>query len=254
MTKRNSVFRFKQFECSHSKSSMKIGVDAVLIGAWAGIKGVRTILDVGTGCGIIALMCAQRNADAQIEAIDIDADSIAEAIENFNASPWRERLNARVVDFNSYAHQKFDLIISNPPYFKSGIDAPLSPRLKARHEDTLSPAVLLTKGAELLTDAGRIAMVLPADRLEAASSAARSAGLSVMRLCKVKGHMDAPVKRVLVEFARVKKPNGTVDHKETSCPEETLAPVDPEFLILEESPGVPTSAHRTLCADFYLYY
>lgn len=242
MTKRKSTFRFKQFECSHSESSMKIGVDAVLIGAWADVDNAVRILDVGTGCGVIALMCAQRNPSAKIDAIDIDADSIAEASRNFETSPWGDRLSAKLMDFNAIEGEKYDLIISNPPYFNSGIECPDSRRLIARHEASLSPIVILTKGASLITASGKMAMVIPADRLEDIKLAAELASLSITRLCQVKGHIDAPVKRVLVEL---KKNDGSSEY---------FPYIESETLILEEAPGVPTSQHRELCGQFYLYF
>lgn len=244
MTNRKTVFRFKKFECSHSRSSMKIGVDAVLIGAWADVRGVKSILDVGTGCGVIALMCAQRNPSAIIEAIDIDPCSIEEAAENFEASPWSERLSARLSDFNDLKHESYDLIISNPPYFNAGIDSPDSRRLVARHEDSLSPSRLLSKGAELISESGRIAMVIPAERLETVMSEASKASLFIRRLCRVKGHENAPIKRILVEFSKEKSVAG---EGHCSC-------VNPELLVLEEAPGVPTQDHRLLCQPFYLYF
>lgn len=244
MTNRKTVFRFKKFECSHSRSSMKIGVDAVLIGAWVDVEGAKTILDVGTGCGVIALMCAQRNPSAIIEAIDIDPYSVEEASENFETSPWRERLTACISDFNALENKSYDLIISNPPYFNAGIEYPGSRRLMARHENSLSPSRLLCKGSELISESGRIAMVIPADRLETVISEAGKASLYVRRLCKVKGHKEAPVKRILVEFSR----------EETSLGVGPYSCIESDLLVLEETPGVPTNDHRQLCKPFYLYF
>ena len=109
-------FRFKQFTVQHQRSSMKVGTDAVLLGAWCELNGAQRVLDVGTGCGVIALMVAQRNADATILAIDIDPASVNEAQENFDASPWAERLHACRHDFNDLTDDEgFDLIVTNPP-------------------------------------------------------------------------------------------------------------------------------------------
>ncbi|MDE7181018.1 MAG: methyltransferase [Muribaculaceae bacterium] len=240
MTNRKSIFRFKQFECRHQASSMKIGVDAVLVGAWARVEECRRILDVGTGCGVIALMCAQRNPEAIIDAIDIDAPSVAEAYENFRNSPWAARLNALNVSFENLSANSYDLIISNPPFFNSGVENPDSPRLKARHEAELSPANLLSKGKDMLTDRGRIAMILPHDRGEEIIAEARNFNLSLLRLCEIKGHEKAPFKRLLLEF-------GSYDNRTSNKREETQ-------LILELSAGQPTEEYRELCKQFYLYF
>ncbi|MDE6393604.1 MAG: methyltransferase [Muribaculaceae bacterium] len=236
---RKSVFRFKLFECSHARASMKIGVDAVLIGAWADTDCARRILDVGTGCGVIALMCAQRNAVANVTAIDIDADSVDEARDNFMASPWSSRLDARLEDFNGISEQKFDLIVSNPPYFDSGVYSPDSPRLVARHQNDLSPASLLRKGSCMLSSDGKIAIIVPSSRFEELCGVAASVGLRLTRAQFVRGHEAAPVKRVLMEFSR-----SGIAVSAASIP----------VLTLETHPGQPTEAHRRLCKDFYLKF
>lgn len=244
---RNSVFRFKKFDCSHDRSSMKIGVDSVLLGAWADVEG-RTILDVGTGCGVIALMCAQRNEHAIIHAIDIDVDSVTEASENFTRSPWSERLSARLSDFSELRGCAYDLIISNPPYFDAGVTNPGTPREKARHQNALSPAVLLSRGRSLLKTDGRIAMIVPADQVPELIGYATGNGLVLRRICHVQGHPDAPVKRVLLEFLLC--PNS--DNLQQA--DAADYPISDESLILEYSPGLPTEAHRLLCRDFYLKF
>lgn len=239
---RNSAFRFKRFNCSHSKSSLKIGVDAVLLGAWADVSGCQKILDVGTGCGVIALMCAQRaDTASQIIGIDIDADSIKEAGDNFNNSPWATNLKASLENFNNIHQDIFDLIISNPPYFNSGIDHPDSSRLIARHEGELSPATLLKKGKTLLKTTGRIAMIIPYDRLNEISDLARDTGFITRRGTIVKGNLNTAPKRVLLEF-------------EFGFGKEDTHPHDFPILTLEIEPGVPTPEYKELCADFYLKF
>lgn len=236
---RKSTFYFKQFECSHGTGSMKIGVDAVLIGAWAMVDNARTILDVGTGCGVIALMCAQRNNRAIIEAIDVDEASVAEAAENFGNSQWSDRLSALHQDFNNISGKRYDLIVSNPPYFDSGVSNPDTPRLVARHQSDLSPFRLLERAADLLTDTGRVTMVVPAEQAIALRDAARSVGLKLVRGTWVRGHENAPVKRILAEFARIG---------------EELCLDNISVFTLETAPGCPSDEHRHLCKDFYLKF
>ena len=121
MGRREKIFRFKQFEVVNDRTAMKVGTDGVLLGAWCPVAEARRVLDVGTGCGVIALMVAQRNRQALIEGIDIDQDSIAEARLNFANSPWNNRLTAIEGDFNDMdGDARYDLIVSNPPYFTNG--------------------------------------------------------------------------------------------------------------------------------------
>lgn len=257
------VFRFKHFECRHAQSSMKIGVDAVLVGAWADVAGASSILDVGCGCGVIAMMCAQRNAQADVFAIDIDRDSVDEAIANFTASPWSSRLAARCADFgqlnieSEFATPSIDLIISNPPYFDDGISNPSTSRLLARHQAGLNPYVLLERGSVMISDLGLIAMVVPDTQFVELVGCAVCNKLSLRRACRVKGHPNAPVKRVLLEFCRAGAyKDSYVESGNVGSPSNDLAALHESIpmLTLELSPGVPTAEHRKLCADFYLKF
>lgn len=234
---RNLAFRFKKFECQHSASSIKIGVDAVLLGAWAELSNFNSILDVGTGCGVITLMCAQRNPDAIIKAIDIDPNSINEAHQNFNLSPWADRLTAQLIDFNNIKDVKYDLIISNPPYFHTGITSLDSSRMKARHQDNLSPSKLLQIGKKLLTDQGEIALILPFDQVEEIKNYAKTLDLHPSRICFIYGHPEAISKRAMIQFTQV---------AECEC--------DISHLVLESQRNKPTPEYRQLCKDFYLKF
>lgn len=217
---------------------MKIGVDGVLIGAWADVSGAHTILDAGTGCGVVALMCAQRNAGAYVYAIDIDQASIDEAAGNFSNSPWGARMHALMERFGDCRTRRYDLIVSNPPYFDSGVSHPDTSRLKARHKDELSPEILITVGPDMLAPGGKISMIVPSDQTENLLMIAEANGLGLVRLCRVKGHPTAPVKRTMLEFSNTPGP---------SMPEES-------GLTLELSPGTPTEQYRHLCKDFYLKF
>lgn len=234
----SNVFKFKRFSVSHGRSSMKIGVDGVLIGAWSDLEGATRILDAGTGCGVIALMCAQRSEMAHIDAIDIDADSICEASNNFENSPWQEQLKAIQTQFCTMAEdEKYDLIISNPPFFKSGVNPEESRRMSARHQGELSPFSLMEKGKSMLKASGRLCMIFPSDQLEDIAKAATSQSWGIKRVTKVRGHAAAPIKRVLIELV-----NGEVGETEQT------------ELTLETTPGTPTEAYRNLCKDFYLKF
>ena len=245
--KRISQFRFKHFAVWHHRSAMKVGVDGVLIGCWADVAGCRRILDVGTGCGVIALIMAQRAPGASVIGVDIDAPSAEEAAGNVASSPWPDRIKIiqggfpQVFDGCPAERERFDLIVSNPPYFDSGVTDAVTPREIARHQGALSPLSILKDSRLLLTPGGSVAMVVPAEycgRLEAEAS---SIGYLLEAKCLVRGHRDAPFKRVLLQWRW--KPTDVSDNslQETS-------------LTLEESPGVPTAEYRALCRDFYLKF
>jgi tRNA1Val (adenine37-N6)-methyltransferase len=160
---KEELFNFKQFSISHANSSMKVGTDAILLGSWVDVSETETILEIGTGCGIIALMLAQRS-NAIIDAIDIDKGSIEEAASNFKNSPWPERLHAHHVSLQNFLNDsnvKYDLIVSNPPYFQNSL-LPAKENLKfAKHNVTLSYNELLRSSAQLLNPNGRFVVILP---------------------------------------------------------------------------------------------
>lgn len=239
---RNTPFRFKQFEVSHSRSSMKVGVDAVVLGAWADIEGCADILEVGCGCGVISLMCAQRNREARIVAIDIDGPSVEEAGGNFAASPWGERLGARLEDFNELVGVEYDYIISNPPYFESGVSELDSARLIARHQAQLSPRILLRSGYGLLRGGGRIGIVVPADQKDNLIEAASERGLNLRRVLIMRGRPELPEKRAFLEFEKF------------VGAQSIRAGVEFEDLCVSDSDGNYSLRYIELCKDFYLKF
>ncbi len=156
-------FHFKQFSLFHHRSTMKVGTDAVLLSAWIEPGDVKTILDVGTGSGIIALMMASRT-NAKVDAIDIDPDSCKEAGQNFSDSPFNKRLrifNQGFTIFTSQSDRTYDLVVSNPPFFINDMKSENHRKNKARHTDTLSYKELCYGAAQLLNSNGRLAIVLP---------------------------------------------------------------------------------------------
>ncbi len=238
--KHSLPFKFKQFEVSHHRSSMKVGVDGVLIGCWVEAPEARSILDVGTGCGVVALICAQRFPKAFIKAIDIDEESIIEATSNFRNSKFSDRLSASVKDFLEISEtHKFDLIISNPPFFSSGLKNLKTSREKARHEQSLPLKDLISKAKRLLSNDGKIALVLPCERYKELVECVDSNNLSIRRITNVNGHKGAPLKRILVEITG----NGC-DCK--NCEETELTMM---------SQGLtPTEDYHKLTKDFYIKY
>lgn len=240
--KKPTQFRFKRFAVWHHRSAMKVGVDGVLVGCWTDVDGAERILDVGTGCGVIALIMAQRKESAHVTGIDIDIPSVLEARENAGASPWKERLEIIGAPFPQglSPDAPFDLIVSNPPYFDSGVTEITTPRERARHQNSLSPSTLLEESVRLLRPGGRVAMIVPSEFSERLCREAAMLGYVLERECHVRGHVEAPCKRTLLQW-RFRK----------AIPEN---PCETSILTLEVHPGEPTSEYRELCRDFYLKY
>lgn len=193
-------FRFKQFEVCQQRSAMKVGTDGVLIGAWASVQpGDRAILDIGTGTGLIALMLAQRSAEAQVVGVEIDKDSAAQARENFENSPWSERLHVEECPVQEFSpEERFDLIVSNPPYFVDSLKCTDDSRTTARHTDSLSFVELMRAVSRLLKPEGRFAVIVPA---EAALSVISAGSLHLLRRCDVSTKPTGQPKRVMLEFS-----------------------------------------------------
>lgn len=232
---REKVFRFKQFAVVNDRTAMKVGTDGVLLGAWCPAEGARHVLDVGTGCGVIALMIAQRNASAVINAIDIDHDAIEEATLNFKASPWSERLTAIEGDFNELqTAERYDLIVSNPPYFTNGVLPTGDARTQARHTGTLSYRQLIEGASRLLSDDGTLALITPTDAEQDIIEAATFASLPVRRLTRVIPVEDAAPKRTLWLLSR----------RDMAYCEDTLT--------IAHRDGTFTSEYIALTGAFYL--
>lgn len=165
---RNKSFRFKQFEVFHDKCAMKVGTDGVLLGAWARVDNCKTILDVGSGTGLIALMLAQRNSVTDIMAIEIDEVASIQASENIARSPFANRVEVRHIsflDFADTASVKFDAIVTNPPYFINSLLPDNMSRSSARHTNSLSLTDLLSLSSGLLSKGGRLSFIYPYDEI-----------------------------------------------------------------------------------------
>lgn len=157
-----SRFHFKHFSLYHNRSTMKVGTDAVLLGAWAEVKPTDWVLDIGTGCGILPLMLAQKGI-AKVHAVDLDEASALEAAENFQASQWSRQLFAFHADIRKFTMQcAYDLIISNPPFFINSYKSDTDRKNQARHTDTSLTFMELASAAKrLLKPDGRFVLVLP---------------------------------------------------------------------------------------------
>ena len=237
---RNPYFQFKQFRIIQEKSVMKVGMDGVLIGSWTDASKAKRILDVGTGTGLIALMMAQKNSSAQIDAIEIDPDAFQEAVLNVKQSPWNDRIRIELSSFQDFAELtslKYDLIVSNPPFFSNGVKAPLENRAQARHSDSLPLDVLISGVTNMLTEKGRIALVLPVECLPEIEQLAGSNKLIISRLCWVKPNPQKPDFRILIELTNT----------ECTIQQETL-------MIEFEKHHDYTPEYKELTKDFYLKF
>lgn len=228
----NPYFRLKKFTVYHDKCAMKVGTDAVLLGAWADTSFCRNILDIGTGTGIIALMLAQRS-QATVEAIDIDKEACVQATENAAASPYTERIkvvHASCADFAASNQQKrYDLIVSNPPYFINSLKCPDNKRTVARHTDTLLLSDLIREAQTLLSPSGRIALVLPYERLEEVKALASANHLYICRQTDVIPTPGAAPKRLLVELSTTEE---NIKNRDTLTIEEARHQYTPEYIAL----------------------
>ena len=227
-------FDFKQFRIYQHKSAFRIGTDAVLLGAWADTSSAAMILDIGTGTGLLALMMAQRTG-SEIIALEPDNHSYEQALENVRINPWNNRiqvLNIKVQDY--YPDHKFDLIVSNPPFFRKSLvnrDERLS---RARHDHDLPSFNLLRAVERLITVNGKFCLVLP--YAEAALFIAEAADFELYcnKILRIKPMPSAPVKRMLMEFGREKRE------------------LQQSFLTIETARHEYTDEYKKLTADFYI--
>ena len=151
---RRDGFTFKQFFVAHDRCAMKVGTDGILLGAWAPVAGVKRILDIGTGSGLVALMLAQRTEEhVIIDAVELDAQAAEQASDNMAESPWAARMKVECADVLAWAPEqtaRYDLIVSNPPYYEPGVECGTPEREQARYTGSLDHKALLTSAAELI--------------------------------------------------------------------------------------------------------
>lgn len=182
---------------------MKVGTDGVLLGAWANTDNVQRVLDIGTGTGLIAIMLAQRST-AGIDAIEIEKIAAKQAIENSSNSPWKDRIRVHPISLQEFliVHKvKYDLIVSNPPYYTNSYTNPDPERKIARHNEMLSPDELFSGVSEILSAKGRFAIVYPSDLLSTLNEKALKYNLYMNRITEVFPTPQKPSKRILAEFS-----------------------------------------------------
>ena len=197
-------FQFKQFSVAQDRCAMKVGTDAVLLGSWSALDHMpNTILDIGSGTGILALIMAQRSTAELIDALEIDADAYEQCVHNFETSDWGDRLfcyHASLEEFVDEIEDTYDLIISNPPFYKDNFKSKNEARNKARFEDALPFKELLTSASKLLSVTGQLNVIIPFSEEINFISLAKNVDLYPIRILRVRGQEESPVKRSLISF------------------------------------------------------
>ena len=198
-------FQFKEFTIHQDKTAMKIGTDGVLLGAWVTInENSNNILDIGTGTGLIALQLAQRSDIKTIDAIEIEPNAYEQAVENFENSDWSDRLfcyHASLQEFVNEIDEKYDLIISNPPYYNDTFKKLDKNRALARHTENLSFSILLSATAKLLSKIGTCVFIIPFKEEVAFLKIAKDNKLFPQRITRVKGNIKTDFKRSLLQLS-----------------------------------------------------
>jgi len=234
----NQLFKFKQFTIRQDKCAMKIGTDGVLLGAWANLEhDPNSILDIGAGTGVIALMIAQRCDSKVIDAMEIDDRAYEQCVDNFENSPWSDRLfcyHASIEEFANEVDEKYDLIISNPPFYSDDFKSQNKQRDLARFSDAMPFEHFIESISKLLSDDGRFSVIIPFKEEESFIALALDVNLFANSILRVKGNSASAIKRSLIAFS----------FKEQK--------VKTEELIIETSRHKYTQDYINLTKDFYL--
>lgn len=234
-----NIFRFKQFKIIQEISAMKIGIDGVLLGAWTKPPTRGKILDIGCGTGLLSLMLAQKS-NTKIVAIDKDRDACIEAAINVKASPWPEQVSILHSDLHHYIQsstEKYELIISNPPFFRGGPDIEDKKRAAARDQKSLEPESLIDYSSQLLTDTGSLSFIYPFSMLSEIKSLCLSYDLFINRICRVRPGPEKDLHRILIEASKTEK-----------IPEEN------EMTVEKDAHLDYSQEFRELTKDFYLNF
>jgi len=234
-----SKFQFKQFSVEQDRCAMKIGTDGVLLGAWTPIENNPfSILDIGTGTGVIGLMLAQRSKAQQIDALEIDEEAYEQAVNNFENSPWSDRLfcfHAGLDEFVEEPENEYDLIVSNPPFYTEDYKTDNEQRDLARFQDAMPFEELIEAADLLLSENGIFSTIIPFKEEDRFLAIAKEYELYPFKITHVKGTPTSETKRSLLAFSRKE----TIDF-----------PVDE--LIIETARHIYTPEYIALTRDFYL--
>jgi tRNA1Val (adenine37-N6)-methyltransferase len=231
-------FKFKKFILYHQKSTLKVGTDAILLGAWACTENAEKILEIGCGCGIITLMLAQRS-NATIDAVEIDFNSTEEAKRNAEISEWKNRINIQNISFQDFIKDKkevYDLIVSNPPYFSNSLKSNDLNKNLAKHNDSLSYKELASGISKLLKANGKATIILSKSESKTFKNIALENGLYCNKEMEVYPKTGLKSNRLLMQFEKQK-----------------LEPETKKISILDVN-NKHTTEFIDLCKDFYLNF
>jgi len=232
-----STFYFKQFKVEDGHSTMKVGTDAVLLGAAVNTEGSEEILEIGTGSGVIALILAQRSK-AQIDAVEIDEESAKQARENAENCPWSDRIKiirSSLQEFAERTSKHYDLIISNPPFFSCSLKSPDKKRNLSRHDETLSFEDLATYAAGLMSDDASLWVILPVREGEEFTLIAEKSGLFVHHHISITSKEGRKEHRLILQLKKC-RPEKAWENK----------------LVISDSKGIPTKEYKALTKELYL--
>ncbi|MCM4173635.1 methyltransferase domain-containing protein [Arenibacter sp. TNZ] len=197
-------FQFKQFQIHQDRCAMKVGTDGVLLGAWTSLQHQpESILDIGSGTGVIALMLAQRSNADTVDAIEINEDAYEQCMDNFESSDWADRLfcyHAALDEFVDELDDEYDLIVSNPPFYSEMVSSGDESRDLARQNQSLPFEELLSGVAKLMSNNGTFSTIIPYKEEQVFLEKARIFNLFPKRITRVKGNPDSELKRSLIEF------------------------------------------------------
>ena len=234
----NKPFQFKQFTIEQDRCAMQIGTDGVLLGAWVSIENNPfSILDIGAGTGVIALQLAQRSDAEMIDALEVDDNAYEQCVDNFENSPWGDRLfcyHASLGEFIEEIEDKYDLIVSNPPFYSEDYKTSDESRDLARFNDSLPFDELIFSASQLLSEEGIFAVVIPRNEEEGFLKLAEQENLFAKRICRVKGNETSQEKRSLIEFSFEKSTpkieNLTIETSRHKYTEEYISLVNEFYL------------------------
>jgi len=200
-----SEFRFKQFTIKQEKTAMKVSTDGVLLGAWANFNKPKTILDIGTGTGLLAIMAAQKHPESEITAIEINNEAYTEAKINAQNCTWNKRIkliHADFLDFSKNEQKKFDLIISNPPYYENQLPSTEEKKRIARHNDSLPFNHLIASVSKIITNKGVFCVIIPNYESKKFIHLCSQNNLFLTKKLQIFPNENKKVNRVLLEFSK----------------------------------------------------
>lgn len=231
-------FRFKQFILTQGQSAFKLGTDSVLLGCWVQANQPKTALDIGAGTGVLSLIMAQRFAEVRITAIEMDQGSVMDCTNNFAHSIWKDRLSIIHQDVLPWSQlhisRKFDLIITNPPYFMRSLQSDDERKMNARHTDTLSHSNLAKLVKSHLSAGGKFACILPPVEFAGFTFELLKHGLVLNKVLRVSSFWGSPIIRELGEFSWVETPTVEVQafiYDENHSRSEWYAELTKEFYV-----------------------